>query len=52
MVRKLRTALVTGASKGVGRGITIGLAEAGWSVGINYFSDRDGAEATASSIRE
>jgi 3-oxoacyl-[acyl-carrier protein] reductase len=52
MARKLRRALVTGASKGVGRGIAIGLAEAGWSVGINYFNDRDGAEATASSIHD
>jgi len=47
-----KCALVTGASKGVGRGIAIGLAEAGWSVGVNYFRDRDGAQATASRIRE
>jgi NAD(P)-dependent dehydrogenase (short-subunit alcohol dehydrogenase family) len=52
MAPEPRTALVTGASKGVGRGIAIGLAEAGWSVGINYFNDREGAEATASSIRD
>ncbi len=52
MVDERHTALVTGASKGVGRGIAIGLAEAGWSVGINYLNDQDGAEATASRIRE
>ena len=47
-----KCALVTGASKGVGRGIAIGLAEVGWSVGINYFHDKDGAELTASRIRD
>jgi len=52
MTSNAKSALVTGASKGVGRGIAIGLAEAGWSVGVNYFKDRDGAEATASSIRD
>ncbi len=46
-----RAALVTGASKGIGRGIAIGLAEAGWDVGVNYHQDLAGAEATASSIR-
>ena len=47
-----RIALVTGASKGVGRGIAIGLAEAGWAVGINYFQDKVGAELTASRVRD
>ena len=47
-----KCARVTGASKGVGRGIAIGLAEAGWSVGVNYFRDKDGAESTASRIRD
>ncbi len=42
-----RKALVTGASKGVGRGIALGLAKAGWSVGINYFHDEAGAHETA-----
>ncbi len=47
-----KSALVTGASKGVGRGVAIGLAKAGWSVGINYANDSQGAEATASHIRD
>ncbi len=29
-------ALVTGASRGLGRGVALELAKAGWSVGINY----------------
>ncbi|NLT70264.1 MAG: 3-oxoacyl-ACP reductase FabG [Verrucomicrobiaceae bacterium] len=41
-----RIALVTGASKGVGRGIAYGLAEAGWDLAINFHSDAAGAEET------
>lgn len=46
------TALVTGSSKGVGRGIAIGLANAGWDVVVNYNGDREGAESTARAIRD
>jgi NAD(P)-dependent dehydrogenase (short-subunit alcohol dehydrogenase family) len=45
-----RTALVTGASKGVGRGIALELARCGCDVAVNYHSDRAGAEATAAEI--
>jgi NAD(P)-dependent dehydrogenase (short-subunit alcohol dehydrogenase family) len=41
-----KTALVTGASKGVGKGIAIELARSGCDVAVNYHSDRAGAEAT------
>lgn len=44
-------ALVTGASKGVGKGIALELARAGCDVAINYNSDRAGAEATVAEIR-
>ncbi|MCK5923665.1 MAG: SDR family NAD(P)-dependent oxidoreductase, partial [Methylococcales bacterium] len=43
---------VTGASKGVGRGIAYGMAEDGWDVAINYFGDLAGAEETAEKVRE
>jgi len=46
-----KTALVTGASKGVGKGIALELARAGASVAVNYNSDRAGAEATVAEIR-
>ncbi len=44
-------ALVTGASKGVGKGIALELARAGCNVAVNYNSDQAGAEATAEEIR-
>src|SRR5690349_16962607 len=45
-----KTALVTGASKGVGKGIALELARAGCDVAVNYNSDRAGADATAAEI--
>ena len=51
MKQQFKNALVTGASKGVGRGIALGLAEDGWNVGVNYFQDQPGAESTAGAIR-
>ena len=47
-----KLAFVTGASKGVGRGIAYGLAEAGWDLVLNYYSDRDGAEETQSKVEK
>ncbi|MBM3783006.1 MAG: SDR family oxidoreductase [Acidobacteria bacterium] len=46
-----KVALVTGASKGVGKGIALQLARHGASVIVNYNTDAKGAEATAQEIR-
>ncbi|MCX6624080.1 MAG: 3-oxoacyl-ACP reductase FabG [Acidobacteria bacterium] len=45
-----KAALVTGASKGVGKGIALELARAGARVAVNYNSDAKGAGATVAEI--
>ena len=45
-----KTALVTGASKGVGKGIALALARAGCDVAVNYHSNEAGARSTAAEI--
>jgi len=47
-----KVSLVTGASRGIGRAIAIGLAEAGSDVALNYSKNRDPAEETAERIRK
>jgi len=39
-----RTAIVTGGSRGIGRGIVLALAEHGWQVVINYHANRQAAD--------
>ncbi len=48
---KGRNALVTGASRGIGKGCAVEMARAGANVAINYFSHADEAEAVADEIR-
>ena len=45
-----RTALVTGASKGVGKGIALELARSGCDVAVNYNTDAAGAQAVVEGI--
>ena len=46
-----RVALVTGASRGIGRGIALELAQQGWAVCVNYVEHGEAAEKTAADIR-
>jgi glucose 1-dehydrogenase len=48
---KGKNALVTGASRGIGKGCAIEMARAGANVAINYFSHEGEAEAVAAEIR-
>src|SRR4026209_2668435 len=46
-----RHALVTGGSRGIGRGIALTLAEHGVHVAINYLKDEASAKATLEQVR-
>ena len=46
------TALVTGASRGIGAAIAIALAEAGAAIAVNYRQRADEADAVVAKIRE
>ena len=46
------TAIVTGSSRGIGRGIALSLAKDGWSVVINYCGNQQAAEETCAAVEE
>lgn len=47
-----KTALVTGASRGIGRAIALALAAKGFAVALNYAGSHDAAEAVKKEIEE
>jgi len=47
-----QTALVTGAGRGIGRGIALALAEKGWNVVINYRGNAAAATETVEFVEE
>ena len=46
----MKTALVTGGSRGIGRAVSISLARMGYHVLINYVSNEAAAQATHDAI--
>jgi NAD(P)-dependent dehydrogenase (short-subunit alcohol dehydrogenase family) len=50
MVEAVKTVLVTGAAKRLGRAMALALAEAGWSVAVHYSTSEAEAEETVAAL--
>jgi NAD(P)-dependent dehydrogenase (short-subunit alcohol dehydrogenase family) len=46
-----KTAVITGSSRGIGRGIALALAESGVNVAVHYFQNEDAAKETLEQVR-
>ncbi|MBI3960772.1 MAG: SDR family NAD(P)-dependent oxidoreductase, partial [Chloroflexi bacterium] len=47
-----KTAIVTGGSRGIGRGICLGLAAHGWAVVVNYRGNAAAAQEAAALVEQ
>ncbi len=47
-----KIALVTGSSRGIGKGIALALAASGWGVVINYYSNDAAAQSTKNEVEK
>ncbi|MCW5711967.1 SDR family oxidoreductase [Shinella sp.] len=48
----IKTILITGASRGIGRATALKAGAMGWNVAVNYVNDADAAEAVAAKVME
>src|ERR1051326_2411103 len=52
MAANERYALITGSSRGIGRGIALKLAEEGVRIGVHYYQNDSAAKDTLAAIRK
>src|ERR1700730_9972068 len=48
----MKTVLITGASRGIGRELALAFGKAGYAVGVNYHKEKTKAEAVVQEIFE
>ena len=52
MTLQEKHALITGSSRGIGRGIAMKLAESGVKIAVHYYQDEDAAKRTLAEVRK
>ena len=52
MDKKMKVAIITGSGRGIGRGIAIQLARAGWTIVINDIGNPDPSAETLELVRK